>query len=147
MSCRGGTRSTTGVIRGRTAAMSPPTHCAMPGLEAELQLDRLKPKLSRRVLLLQDHQSSWHRVLDLAPGTPPLCHNLTAYLRVRGRCQHGLARVGMVASPAQGGWGTGMGTVVSPAGMGTRLGTVVSPARVGGSGVPSGVLCPWVPPG
>ncbi|XP_035757220.1 integrin alpha-IIb [Egretta garzetta] len=50
-------------------------------LDAELQLDRLKPKLSRRVLLLQDHQSSWHRVLELAPGTPPLCHNLTAYLR------------------------------------------------------------------
>ncbi|NXJ56092.1 ITA2B protein, partial [Spizaetus tyrannus] len=50
-------------------------------LDAELQLDRLKPKLSRRVLLLQGHQSSWHRVLDLAPGTPPLCHNLTAYLR------------------------------------------------------------------
>ncbi|KAM9267463.1 integrin alpha-IIb isoform 2-T2 [Morus bassanus] len=50
-------------------------------LGAELQLDRLKPKLSRRVLLLQGHQSSWHEVLVLAPGTPPLCHNLTAYLR------------------------------------------------------------------
>ncbi|KAF1568482.1 Integrin alpha-IIb, partial [Eudyptes schlegeli] len=50
-------------------------------LDAELQLDRLKPKLSRRVMLLQGHQSSWHRVLALAPGTPPLCHNLTAYLR------------------------------------------------------------------
>ncbi|NXL68755.1 ITA2B protein, partial [Chordeiles acutipennis] len=50
-------------------------------LEAELQLDRLKPRLSRRVLLLQGHQSSWHRELALAPGTPPQCHNLTAYLR------------------------------------------------------------------
>ncbi|NWR54296.1 ITA2B protein, partial [Bucorvus abyssinicus] len=50
-------------------------------LDAELQLDRLKPKLSRRALLLQDHQPSWHRELALAPGTPPLCHNLTAYLR------------------------------------------------------------------
>ncbi|XP_054657881.1 integrin alpha-IIb isoform X2 [Grus americana] len=50
-------------------------------LNAELQLDRLKPKLSRRVLLLQGHQSSWHEALALAPGTPPLCHNLTAYLR------------------------------------------------------------------
>ncbi|XP_075631313.1 integrin alpha-IIb isoform X4 [Balearica regulorum gibbericeps] len=50
-------------------------------LDAELQLDRLKPKLSRRVLLLQGHQSSWHEALALAPGTPPLCHNLTAYLR------------------------------------------------------------------
>ncbi|KAM6368925.1 integrin alpha-IIb isoform 2-T2 [Pluvialis apricaria] len=50
-------------------------------LDAELQLDRLKPKQSRRVLLLQGHQSSWHTALELAPGTPPLCHNLTAYLR------------------------------------------------------------------
>ncbi|KAM9215014.1 LOW QUALITY PROTEIN: integrin alpha-IIb [Leptosomus discolor] len=50
-------------------------------LDAELQLDRLKPRLSRRVLLLQGHQSSWHQALVLAPGTPPLCHNLTAYLR------------------------------------------------------------------
>ncbi|NWW50229.1 ITA2B protein, partial [Pedionomus torquatus] len=50
-------------------------------LEAELQLDWLKPKLSRRVLLLQGHQSSWHEPLDLAPGTPPVCRTLTAYLR------------------------------------------------------------------
>ncbi|NXW52493.1 ITA2B protein, partial [Nyctiprogne leucopyga] len=50
-------------------------------LEAELQLDRLKPRLSRRVLLLQGHQSSWHQELALSPGTPPQCHNLTAYLR------------------------------------------------------------------
>ncbi|XP_074973401.1 integrin alpha-IIb [Phalacrocorax aristotelis] len=50
-------------------------------LDAELQLDRLKPKLSRRVLLLQGHQSSWLEALVLTPGTPPLCHNLTAYLR------------------------------------------------------------------
>ncbi|XP_040392935.1 integrin alpha-IIb isoform X4 [Cygnus olor] len=50
-------------------------------LDAELQLDRLKQKLSRRVLLLQGHQASWHRTLVLAMGTSPLCHNLTAYLR------------------------------------------------------------------
>ncbi|NXL92312.1 ITA2B protein, partial [Alectura lathami] len=50
-------------------------------LEAELQLDRLKQKLSRRVLLLQGHQASWHRALALSPGMSPLCHNLTAYLR------------------------------------------------------------------
>uniref|UniRef100_A0A8B9U8V0 Integrin alpha-IIb n=1 Tax=Anas zonorhyncha TaxID=75864 RepID=A0A8B9U8V0_9AVES len=50
-------------------------------LDAELQLDRLKPKLSRRVLLLQGHQTSWHQMLVLAIGTSPLCHNLTAYLR------------------------------------------------------------------
>uniref|UniRef100_A0A8D0FPM1 Integrin subunit alpha 2b n=1 Tax=Strix occidentalis caurina TaxID=311401 RepID=A0A8D0FPM1_STROC len=56
-------------------------YCALPGLDAELQLDRLKPRLSRRVLLLHSHQSSWHRALALTPGTPPLCHNLTAYLR------------------------------------------------------------------
>ncbi|NXY89244.1 ITA2B protein, partial [Alcedo cyanopectus] len=50
-------------------------------LDAELQLDRLKPRLSGRVLLLQGHQPSWHQTLSLAPGTAPLCHNLTAYLR------------------------------------------------------------------
>ncbi|NXI47614.1 ITA2B protein, partial [Galbula dea] len=50
-------------------------------LDTELQLDRLKPKLSRRVLLLQGHQASWHRELAVTPGTPPQCHNLTAYLR------------------------------------------------------------------
>ncbi|NXC40578.1 ITA2B protein, partial [Penelope pileata] len=50
-------------------------------LDAELQLDRLKQKLSRRVLLLQGHQASWHRTLTLSPGMSPQCHNLTAYLR------------------------------------------------------------------
>ncbi|NXR40677.1 ITA2B protein, partial [Zosterops hypoxanthus] len=50
-------------------------------LEAELQLDRLKPRPSRRVLLLQGHQSSWQEQLVVAPGTPPVCSNLTAYLR------------------------------------------------------------------
>ncbi|KAI6072547.1 Integrin alpha-IIb [Aix galericulata] len=53
----------------------------LPDLDAELQLDRLKPKLSRRVLLLQGHQTSWHQTLVLAIGMSPLCHNLTAYLR------------------------------------------------------------------
>ncbi|XP_039556780.1 integrin alpha-IIb isoform X3 [Passer montanus] len=50
-------------------------------LEAELQLDRLKPRPSRRVLLLQGHQSSWQGELLVAPGTAPVCSNLTAYLR------------------------------------------------------------------
>ncbi|NXK00330.1 ITA2B protein, partial [Corythaixoides concolor] len=50
-------------------------------LDAELQLDRLKPRLSRRVLLLRGHQPSWHQELTLSPGAPPECHNLTAYLR------------------------------------------------------------------
>ncbi|XP_061874669.1 integrin alpha-IIb-like isoform X1 [Colius striatus] len=50
-------------------------------LEAELQLDRLKPRLSRRVLLLQGHQPSWHGPLSPRPGAAPECHNLTAYLR------------------------------------------------------------------
>ncbi|NXX49102.1 ITA2B protein, partial [Tricholaema leucomelas] len=52
-----------------------------PDLNAELQLDRLKPKVSRRVLLLQSQQPSWHGELALPPGAPPVCHNLTAYLR------------------------------------------------------------------
>ncbi|XP_061333470.1 integrin alpha-IIb isoform X2 [Pezoporus flaviventris] len=50
-------------------------------LEAELQLDRLKPRLSRRVLLLRGHQASWHEELELDTGAPPVCRNLTAYLR------------------------------------------------------------------
>ncbi|NXN91375.1 ITA2B protein, partial [Rhinopomastus cyanomelas] len=52
-----------------------------PELETELQLDRLKPRLSRRVLLLQDHQPSWKGSLSLTPGAPPHCQNLTGYLR------------------------------------------------------------------
>ncbi|XP_062451907.1 integrin alpha-IIb [Rhea pennata] len=50
-------------------------------LLADLQLDRLKQKLARRVALLANGQSSWRQELALAPGTPPLCRNLTAYLR------------------------------------------------------------------
>ncbi|NXD73023.1 ITA2B protein, partial [Eolophus roseicapillus] len=50
-------------------------------LEAELQLDRLKPRLSRRVLLLQGHQAAWHEELELDTGAPPVCRNLTTYLR------------------------------------------------------------------
>ncbi|XP_065555327.1 integrin alpha-IIb isoform X3 [Lathamus discolor] len=50
-------------------------------LQAELQLDRLKPRLSRRVLLLRGHQASWHEELELDTGAPPVCRNLTAYLR------------------------------------------------------------------
>lgn len=60
-----------------------------PDLEAELQLDRLKPRPSRRVLLLQGHQSSWQEELLVVPGTPPVCSNLTAYLRVRAQGQRG----------------------------------------------------------
>ncbi|NXG40729.1 ITA2B protein, partial [Psilopogon haemacephalus] len=52
-----------------------------PELDAELQLDRLKPKASRRVLLLQSQQPTWHGQLAPTPGAPPVCHNLTAYLR------------------------------------------------------------------
>ncbi|NXS68673.1 ITA2B protein, partial [Pandion haliaetus] len=71
-----------------------------PDLDAELQLDRLKPKLSRRVLLLQGHQSSWHRMLDLVPGTPPLCHNLTAYLRDKADFKDKLSPVALSLSLA-----------------------------------------------
>lgn len=84
----------------------------MPGLNAELQLDRLKPKLSRRVLLLQGHQPSWHRTLEVAPGTPPLCHNLTAYLRVRGRRQRGWGQGH--PQPEEGGDGDGDSGIPQP---------------------------------
>ncbi|NXO96041.1 ITA2B protein, partial [Certhia brachydactyla] len=42
-----------------------------PELQAELQLDRLKPRPSRRVLLLRGHQSSCQEELVVAPGAPP----------------------------------------------------------------------------
>lgn len=78
----------------------------LPDLDAELQLDRLKPKLSRRVLLLQGHQTSWHQTLVLAVGMSPLCHNLTAYLRVRGWCHWaGTCGAGDSGALGQEGWG------------------------------------------
>ncbi|KAM6189970.1 integrin alpha-IIb [Sarcoramphus papa] len=77
-------------------------------LDAELQLDRLKPKLSRRVLLLQGHQSSWHRALALAPGTPPLCHNLTAYLRDEADFKDKLSPVALSLSLALPGGAPGL---------------------------------------
>ncbi|KAM6042422.1 integrin alpha-IIb isoform 2-T2 [Chlamydotis macqueenii] len=77
-------------------------------LDAELQLDRLKPKPSRRVLLLQGHQSSWHGALALAPGTPPLCHNLTAYLRDEAEVKDKLSAVALSLSLALPGGGPGL---------------------------------------
>ncbi|NXW39451.1 ITA2B protein, partial [Phaetusa simplex] len=77
-------------------------------LHAELQLDRLKPKLSRRVLLLQGHQPSWHGVLDVAPGTPPLCHNLTAYLRDEADFKDKLSPVALSLSLALPGGSPGL---------------------------------------
>ncbi|XP_072741859.1 integrin alpha-IIb [Ciconia boyciana] len=77
-------------------------------LDAELQLDRLKPKLSRRVLLLQGHQSSWHEALTLAPGTPPLCRNLTAYLRDEADFKDKLSPVALSLSLALPGGAPGL---------------------------------------
>ncbi|NXE30996.1 ITA2B protein, partial [Ardeotis kori] len=77
-------------------------------LDAELQLDRLKPKLSRRVLLLQGHQSSWHGALALVPGAPPLCHNLTAYLRDEADVKDKLSAVALSLSLALPGGGPGL---------------------------------------
>ncbi|XP_064895887.1 integrin alpha-IIb [Columba livia] len=64
-------------------------------LDAELQLDRLKPKLSRRVLLLQGHQPVWQGTLALVPGTPPQCHNLTAFLRAETEFKDKLSPVAL----------------------------------------------------
>ncbi|XP_075379259.1 integrin alpha-IIb [Mycteria americana] len=77
-------------------------------LDAELQLDRLKPRLSRRVLLLQGHQPSWHEALTLAPGTPPLCHNLTAYLRDEADFKDKLSPVALSLSLALPGGAPGL---------------------------------------
>ncbi|XP_074413589.1 integrin alpha-IIb isoform X3 [Zonotrichia albicollis] len=64
-------------------------------LEAELQLDRLKPRPSRRVLLLRGHQSSWQEALLVAPGAPPVCRNLTAYLRDKAEFKDKLSPVAL----------------------------------------------------
>ncbi|NXF40799.1 ITA2B protein, partial [Nyctibius bracteatus] len=69
-------------------------------LDAELQLDRLKPRLSRRVLLLEGHQPSWHGALALVPGTPPLCHSLNAYLRAEAEFKDKLSPVALSLSLA-----------------------------------------------
>uniref|UniRef100_A0A8U8BZX6 Uncharacterized protein n=1 Tax=Geospiza parvula TaxID=87175 RepID=A0A8U8BZX6_GEOPR len=78
---------------------SVPVSCATsrspPELEAELQLDRLKPRASRRVLLLRGHQSSWQEALLVAPGAPPVCSNVTAYLRDKAEFKDKLSPVAL----------------------------------------------------
>ncbi|XP_060111252.1 integrin alpha-IIb [Heteronotia binoei] len=51
------------------------------GLEAELQLDRMKQKFWRRVFLEQTSQSSQVFPLELSRKGPQTCRNITAYLR------------------------------------------------------------------
>lgn len=104
-----------------------PARCPLPGLDAELQLDRLKPKLSRRVLLLQGHQPVWQGTLALAPGTPPQCHNLTAFLRVWGQGQRGRGQRG----PQPRRVGDRGGDSGLPSGDGDRDGDSGIPRRVG----------------
>ncbi|NXD15656.1 ITA2B protein, partial [Nothocercus nigrocapillus] len=74
-------------------------------LLADLQLDRLKQKLARRVLLWPGGQSSWLQELALAPGQPPLCRNLTAYLRDEAEFKDKLSPIAvslnMTLAPAQ----------------------------------------------
>ncbi|XP_042748216.1 integrin alpha-IIb [Lagopus leucura] len=53
-------------------------------LVAELQLDRLKQRGHRRVLLLRGQQAAWQREVTLEPGMSPQCHQLAAYLRDEG---------------------------------------------------------------
>ncbi|XP_074080402.1 integrin alpha-IIb [Macrotis lagotis] len=50
-------------------------------INAELQLDRLKPRQGRRVLLLGSLQSSATLELELDSGQDPLCHDTKAFLR------------------------------------------------------------------
>lgn len=57
-------------------------HAVTSGLVAELQLDRLKQRGHRRVLLLRGQQAAWQREVTLEPGMAPQCHQLAAYLRV-----------------------------------------------------------------
>ncbi|NXP61172.1 ITA2B protein, partial [Chloropsis cyanopogon] len=145
-----------------------------PDLEAELQLDRLKPRPSRRVLLLQGHQSSWQEELVVAPGTPPVCRNLTAYLRVRAQEQRGgefkdkLSPVALsvslslpreppglvlygdtlVQAQVGGTWLWGDVTVVTWGGLIPTRAHVGTPSLAElSSGVPSLCQCPQQPPG
>ncbi|XP_036614055.1 integrin alpha-IIb [Trichosurus vulpecula] len=50
-------------------------------INAELQLDRLKPRQGRRVLLLGSLQSSTTLELELSSGHIPICHDAKAFLR------------------------------------------------------------------
>ncbi|NWU02262.1 ITA2B protein, partial [Urocynchramus pylzowi] len=128
-------------------------------LEAELQLDRLKPRPSRRVLLLQGHQSSWQEELVVAPGTPPVCNNLTAYLRDEAEFKDKLSPVVLSVALTLPGEAPGLvlygDTLVQAQVGGTWLwGDVTVTAHVGtpslgelSSGVPSLCQCPQHPPG
>ncbi|XP_072212980.1 integrin alpha-IIb [Excalfactoria chinensis] len=53
-------------------------------LHAELQLDRLKQRGSRRVLLLRERQAAWNHQVELPAGTEPQCRQIEAYLRDEG---------------------------------------------------------------
>lgn len=50
-------------------------------LNAELQLDRQKPRQGRRVLLLNSQQAGTTLDLDLGGRHSPICHTTTAFLR------------------------------------------------------------------
>nr|KAF6309021.1 integrin subunit alpha 2b [Pipistrellus kuhlii] len=50
-------------------------------LNAELQLDRQKPRQGRRVLLLNSQQAGTTLHLDLGGRLSPICHTTTAFLR------------------------------------------------------------------
>ncbi|KAG8505009.1 Integrin alpha-IIb [Galemys pyrenaicus] len=50
-------------------------------LNAELQLDRQKPRQGRRVLLLNSQQAGTTLHLDLGGRHSPICHSATAFLR------------------------------------------------------------------
>ncbi|XP_074117202.1 integrin alpha-IIb isoform X2 [Sminthopsis crassicaudata] len=50
-------------------------------INAELQLDRMKPRQGRRVLLLGSRQSGTTLDLELSSGNVPFCHDTEAFLR------------------------------------------------------------------
>lgn len=80
-----------------------PALLALSGLNAELQLDRQKPRQGRRVLLLNSQQASTTLRLDLGGRHSPICHTTTAFLRV---CRAGDGQ-GWIASLFIQPWGTG----------------------------------------
>lgn len=69
-------------------------------LNAELQLDRQKPRQGRRVLLLNSQLASSTLHLDLGGRHSPICHTTTAFLRVHpGWGWEGLGVQACLSSP------------------------------------------------
>lgn len=81
---------------------------ALPAINAELQLDRQKPRQGRRVLLLNSLLVDTMLRLDLGGRQSPICHTTMAFLRVHpGGGWEGLGVQACSSSPGLWAWGWG----------------------------------------